>query len=218
MMKSQPDIYDKIKQFRVVPVVAADSAEWALPLADALIAGGLPVAEITFRTAAAADVIGVLAKRRPELLVGAGTVLSADDLRRAKDCGARFAVAPGLNVNVGRMAIELGLPFMPGVMTPSDIEAALSLGLTRMKFFPAEAAGGVAMLKSIYAPYRHLGIRFVPTGGINAENMLTYLRLEAVLAVGGTWIADRSDIAAGNWGKVTDNCRHVRDLLSASSG
>jgi len=214
-MESQQAVYEKIKQFRVVPVVLVDSVESALPLADALISGGLPVAEITFRTSVAADVIELLAKKRPELLLGAGTVLSANDIGRAGACGAQFAVAPGLNPKVAKAAIKLGLPFMPGVMTPSDIEAALGLGLTKLKFFPAEAAGGVALLKGLYAPYKHLGVRFVPTGGINAENMLKYLSLEAVLAVGGTWIADRSDIAAGNWGKITDNCRQVRNLLSS---
>ncbi len=214
-MESQRAVYEKIGQFRVVPVVAIDSVDSALPLADALIAGGLPIAEITFRTRAAADVIRLLAQERPALLVGAGTILNVDDLKRARDCGAAFAVAPGLNPAVVKAAVDVGLPFAPGVMTPSDIEAAVALGVTTLKFFPAEAAGGVALLKSIYAPYKHLGVRFIPTGGINADNVLKYLVLEAVLAVGGSWIAERGDIAAGNWTKITDNCRQVRQLVAS---
>lgn len=174
-MAAQPEVYDRIRQCRVVPVVAVDRVEAALPLADALISGGLPVAEITFRTEAAADVMRLLTAERPQLLLGAGTVLNARDLKLAKDCGARFAVAPGFNPEVARAALEIDLPFAPGVMTPTDVEAAVSLGLRTLKYFPAEAAGGLGLLKSLSAPYRHLGIQFIPTGGINARNMGEYL-------------------------------------------
>jgi len=214
-MARYDEIYQKIGGFGVVPVIAVDSAESALPLADALISGGLSVAEITFRTEAAAEVIRVLTEQRPGLLVGAGTVLSVDNLKRAKDCGARFAVAPGFNPDVVRAAIEIDMPFAPGVMTPSDIEAAVSMGVTTLKYFPAEAAGGLKFLKSISAPYKHLGVRFIPTGGINTDNMLEYLGSEVVLAIGGTWVAKRDDIAAGNWEKITGNCRRICELLSA---
>lgn len=214
-MKIHQDIYGKIREVAVVPVVAIDSVDAALPLADALIAGGLPVAEITFRTTAAADVIKLLTKQRPELLVGAGTLLNVDDLKRAEACGAKFAVAPCLDPNMVKAAMKIDLPFAPGVMTPTDIEQALSLGVTKLKFFPAEAAGGIKFLKSISAPYKHLGVRFIPTGGINAGNMTEYLCSDVVLAVGGTWVAKRDDIAAGNWRKIADNCRQIRSLLSA---
>ncbi len=215
-MSTHDDIYQKIRASGVVPVVAIDSVDSALPLADALISGGLPVAEITFRTRAAADVMQLLTKQRPELLVGAGTVLDVDDLKRAKDCGAEFAVAPGLNLSVVKAALDIDLPFAPGVMTPSDIEAAVSLGVTVLKFFPAEAAGGLKFLKSLCAPYRHLGVEFIPTGGINAAIMMDYLSSDVVLAVGGTWVAKKDDIAAGNWDKIKSNCREICKLLAES--
>lgn len=214
-MKSQQDVYERVRQFGVIPMVAIDSVDDALHLADVLISGGLPIAEITFRTDAAADVMRLLARERPELLLGAGTVLNADDLKRCKDCGAQFAVAPGLNPTVVKTALELGLPFSPGVMTPSDIDAAVNLGVTKLKFFPAEASGGINLLKSMYAPYKHLGVQFIPTGGINSDNMLTYLSSEAVLAVSGSWVAKRDDIAAGNWDRIADNCQQIRKLLSS---
>ncbi len=213
-MAAESDVFSRVRDKRVVPVVVVDRVEAALPLADALIAGGLPVAEITFRTKAAAEVIRLLTAERPELLVGAGTVLNADDIRRAKDCGARFAVAPGVNRDVVQAAIEVDLPFAPGVMTPTDVETALSFGLRILKYFPAEAAGGLAFLKSLSAPYKHLGVQFIPTGGITPQNVTDYLACGVVLAVGGTWVAPQNVIAAGQWDKVTENCRQIQALLS----
>lgn len=203
------ELYKKLENFRVIPVLAVEHADAALPLADALIAGGLPVAEITFRTKAAADVIATLSKKRPELLIGAGTVLDVEHLMQAKDCGATFAVAPGFNPQIVAEALKLDLPFSPGIMTPSDIEGALSFGVTVLKFFPAEAAGGLNLLKSLAAPYAHTGIKFMPTGGINQHNFREYLALDSVLAVGGTWVARKNDIAAGNWEKITEICRKL---------
>ncbi len=213
-MTEVADVYTRLSQLRVVPVLAVETVAAALPLADALIAGGLPVAEITFRTAAAADVIRVLSAQRPELLVGAGTVTHPDQARAAKACGASFAVAPGFNPKVVQVAREIGLPFTPGVMTPTDIEAALDAGATVLKFFPAGAAGGVKMLSSLAAPYSHLGVRFIPTGGVTLDNVLLYLQLPAVLAAGGTWLATKEDIAAGRWQDIETNCRQVCDLLA----
>ena len=213
----QPEVYKQIRSFRIIPVVAVNSVDAALPLADALLSGGLPVAEITFRTEAAAEVIRLLAAERPQLLLGAGTVLNVHDLKLAQECGARFAVAPGLNLDVARTAVDIGLPFAPGVMTPTDVETAVSLGLRTLKYFPAEAAGGLGFLKSISAPYKHLGLQFIPTGGINLQNMAEYLGSESVLAVGGTWIAKQDTIAAGHWEKIASNCRQACDLLSAST-
>jgi len=213
-MSNQQDVYDRIGSLGVIPVVAIDSVDLALPLADALIAGGLAIAEITFRTAVAAEVMALLADRRPQLLLGAGTVLDVDHLKQARDCGARFAVAPGLNPKVVAAAKDMALPFAPGVMTPGDVDAALALGLNTLKYFPAEAAGGLNFLKSLSAPYKHLGVRFIPTGGINARNMTAYLASDVVLAVGGTWVAKRDDIAAGNWDKITDNCRQIQKLIA----
>ncbi len=197
------DILAEATQWGVVPVIALEREEDALPLADALLAGGLPVMEITFRTAAAAAAIHTISTERPEMLVGAGTVLTQSNLQDAKDCGARFAVAPGLNPEMLQAAKALDLPFVPGIATPSDIEMGLALGCTTLKFFPAGALGGVAMLKALSGPYAHTGIRFMPTGGVNLQNLGQYLSLPTVSAVGGTWLAKSADIAAGNWDVIT---------------
>ena len=207
------DVYEKIGKLKVLPVIAIDTVESALPLADALIAGGLPVAEITFRTSAAAEVLRTLKKERPDLMLGAGTVLNVETLHRARDCGATFALAPGFNPVVVAEAIRIGLPFAPGVMTPSEVEEALSLGLKVLKFFPAGDAGGPRMLNSLSGPYAHTGVRFIPTGGVTIDNLKDYLAVKTVLAVGGTWIAKREDIAAGNWDRIRNNCREVVALV-----
>ena len=202
-------IYARIGSLRIVPVIAIENADAALPLADALLEGGLSLAEITFRTDAAAAVIEKIASQRPGILLGAGTLLNTQNLRRAAECGAAFGVAPGFNPEIVREALKIGFPFSPGVMTPSDIEGALSFGIKVLKFFPAGAAGGVKMLSSIAGPYAHLGVRFIPTGGVNLNNMEEYLGEKSVLAIGGTWIATRDDIAAGRWNIIRDNCRNA---------
>jgi len=209
------EVHEILGATGVVPVVAIDDASSAIPLADALIAGGLPIAEITFRTAAAPEVMATLKAQRPDVLVGAGTILNVEDLRRARDCGAAFGVAPGFNPAVVAEANALEFPFAPGVMTPSDVEAALAMGLTVLKFFPAEAAGGMGMLKSLAGPYGHTGVKFLPTGGISVTNAPTYLAHPAVLAVGGSWIAKRTDIAEGNWAAIEANARAVVDMVAA---
>lgn len=209
------EVHDQIGRFGVVPVVAIDDVDKALPLADALAEGGLPVAEITFRTGSAAAAIKKLKDQRPDIMLGAGTILTADNLKLARDCGAAFGVAPGFNARIVEEALKIGFPFWPGVMTPSDVEAALGMGLTVLKFFPAEACGGVKMIKALAGPYRHTGVKFIPTGGINAGNFMEYLALEAVLAVGGSWVAGRDDIAAGNYSRIKANCREICALLKA---
>ncbi len=216
-MSGQP-VFETLSEYGVVPVIAIESVEAALPLADALIEGGLPVAEITFRTAAAADVIRTLTRERPQLLVGAGTVLSTENVDAAQACGAQFAVAPGLNPAIVSCAQEVGLPFAPGVATPSDIEKALSLGCRVLKFFPSEALGGTAMLKALSAPYKHLGVRFMPTGGVNTGNLESYLAEDFVAAVGGTWIAKKDDIAQGNWDAIRDRCKEALTLAGQARG
>ena len=209
----QDSIFAEVARFGVVPVIAIESAEAALPLADALLEGGLPVAEITFRTAAAAEVIAQMARHRPALLVGAGTVLSAENVKAAKAAGARFAVAPGLNPAVVQHAAQAVLPFAPGICTPSEIEQALELGCRIVKFFPAEPSGGAEMVKALAAPYSHLGVRFLPTGGVNPGNLATYLAVKAVAAVGGTWIAKPEDLAAGRWQTIRDRCREAVEIV-----
>jgi 2-dehydro-3-deoxyphosphogluconate aldolase/(4S)-4-hydroxy-2-oxoglutarate aldolase len=208
------EIFNRIAQLGIVPVIAIENIDAAIPLADALIAGGLPVVEITFRTAAAADVIRKMAKERPQLIVGAGTVLTAANLDAAKASGAAFAVAPGLNPQTVKQAQAMGLPFMPGVATPSDIELGLSLGCKLLKFFPAEANGGVGMIAALSAPYKHTGVRFMPTGGVNTANLETYLRLDTVAAVGGTWIAKKEDLANGKWDDIRNRCKAALEIVA----
>ena len=207
------EIFKQIADFGVVPVIAIESAEQALPLADALIAGGLPLAEITFRTDAAADVISTIAKNRPKMIVGAGTVINPATVSIARAAGASFAVAPGLNSRVLGTAFACGLPFIPGTANPSDVEIGLELGCKLLKFFPAEALGGTKLLSAIYAPYKHTGVKFMPTGGVTPENLESYLKLPAVAAVGGTWLAKPADIAAGNWDEITARCKAARETV-----
>ena len=204
-----------IARHRVVPVIAIDSVDQALPLADALIAGGLPVIEVTFRTKAAADVIRLLSRERPALLVGAGTVLDAATVEAALAAGAKFALAPGCHPATVARAQALGLPFVPGVQTPSEVELALSLGCRVLKFFPAEAAGGVKMLEAIHAPYKHTGVRFVPTGGVSPANLAAYLDCDAVAAVGGTWLAKPADLQSGLF---TEIAVRTREAVAIAAG
>ena len=191
-----------LSRIRIVPVLVLEEVESGLKMCETLAENGLPAAEITFRTAAAPEIIREAAKNFPELYLGAGTVLNARDLERAFEAGARFAVAPGFNPTVVKAAVSSGRPFAPGVCTPGEVEQAMELGCRLLKFFPAEAAGGVKMLRSIIAPYRHLGIRFMPTGGVTAANAADYLALKEVAAVGGTWLGKGDDIKAGNWGAI----------------
>jgi len=194
---------DQIRKKRIVPVAVIDNVQDAVPLAEAIIAGGLEVIEVTFRTTAAEVAMRSISEAFPLMLVGAGTVLDADQLKRARDAGARFAVAPGVNEKVVKTALELGLTFIPGVMTPSDVERGMSLGCKLQKFFPAEVAGGISMLKALAGPYEHTGVKFIPLGGIGPKNAADYLSLSIVAAIGGSWICDRKLIAERNWKTIT---------------
>jgi 2-dehydro-3-deoxyphosphogluconate aldolase/(4S)-4-hydroxy-2-oxoglutarate aldolase len=204
-----------IATHRIVPVIAIESVAHALPLADALLAGGLPIIEVTFRTAAALDVIRLLARERPQLLVGAGTVLDPATVDAAAEAGARFALAPGCSPATVQRACEIGLPFVPGVQTPSEVELALSLGCTTLKFFPAEAAGGVQMLEALHGPYKHTGVKFVPTGGVSPANLASYLACGAVAAIGGTWLAKASDMAEGRFDEIA---ARAREAVASAAG
>jgi len=198
----------------IVPVVVLDDVESAEPLAEALLEGGLDIMEITFRTAAAEESIRRIAASFPEILLGAGTLLEKEQVLRAKDAGAVFGLAPGLNPEIIRIAKEVKLEFSPGVMTPSDVELALSLGCRLVKFFPAEMAGGVNMLKALAGPYGHTGVRFIPTGGISANNLTSYLQLPIVAAIGGSWMVDKKLVNEGKWQEIT---RITRDALAAAA-
>ncbi len=180
------NFFEKASLFGIVPVIKLDSPDQALPLAQALIDGGLPVAEITFRTAAAEESIRRVYSQYPEMLLGAGTVLTVDQARRALDAGASFIVCPGFNEAVVAYCVEHDIPVLPGCSSPSDIERALAYGLKVVKFFPAEAAGGLKAIKSIAAPYTE--VKFIPTGGINEKNLMDYLSFNKIMACGGSWM------------------------------
>ncbi|UCH22684.1 MAG: bifunctional 4-hydroxy-2-oxoglutarate aldolase/2-dehydro-3-deoxy-phosphogluconate aldolase [Deltaproteobacteria bacterium] len=211
---NKQELFDELAQYRVIPVIAIDDVQAAVPMADALIEGGLPVAEITFRTAAAGEVMATLKRERPNLILGAGTILSIENLRLANQCGAQFGVAPGFNPKIVEEAGQLNMPFIPGVATPSDIETAMGFGLKVLKFFPAGALGGDKMVKALSGPYAHMGVQFVPTGGVNLQNLESYLSLPTVAMVGGTWIAKKDAIAGGKWDQIRENCRQVCSLVA----
>lgn len=203
-------ILDQFEQMKVVPVVAIQNARDAMPLADTLIEGGLPCAEITFRTAAAIDAMRIMAGRE-DILVGAGTVLKVDQVKAAIDVGARFMVSPGFNPKVVGFCVENDILIAPGVCTPSDIEAALDFGLGVLKYFPAEAFGGLKTLKAISGPYG--SVKFVPTGGIGPSNLVDYLRFPKTLACGGTWIAKSNLISDGNFSQILSNATEAVNLV-----
>ena len=196
------EVLEKIQKIGIVPVVVLDDAKDAAPLAKALCEGGLPCAEVTFRTAAAEESIRIMAKEFPEMLVGAGTVLTTEQVDRAVNAGAKFIVSPGLNPTVVKYCVDKGIPVTPGTSNPSDVEMAISLGLDVVKFFPAEAAGGINMIKAMAAPYTQM--KFMPTGGINAKNINSYLAFDKILACGGSWMVKKDLVAAGEFDKIRD--------------
>jgi 2-dehydro-3-deoxyphosphogluconate aldolase/(4S)-4-hydroxy-2-oxoglutarate aldolase len=196
---------DLIAGLGVVPVIAIERASDAVALADALLEGGLPVAEITFRTDAAADVLAAIRDARPELCIGAGTILDRPNLKKAIASGARFGLAPGFDPDIVDAAKTENLPFCPGIMTPSDLTLAAARGVRLAKFFPAGVAGGPKALAGISAPFAHLGIRFIPTGGVTEATIGEWLALRQVIAVGGTWIAKTEDIREGRFKDIAKN-------------
>lgn len=207
------DILKKIGEIGIVPVVAIQNADDAVPLAEALIGGGLPIAEITFRTSAAEQSIKNISARFPDMLVGAGTVLSVEQVKAAVEAGASFIVSPGFNPDVVGYCVDNGIAITPGCSNPSDIEKALGFNLDVVKFFPAEAFGGIKTLKAISAPYGTM--KFIPTGGINPENMNSYLQFEKVLAVGGSWMVKSDLIKEGRFDEIA---RLSREAVNAMLG
>ena len=199
-----------------MPVVVLDDAKDAAPLAEALIEGGLPCAEVTFRTAAAEESIRIMAEKYPDMLVGAGTVLTIDQVNRAVKAGAKFIVSPGLNPQVVQYCQNIGVPVTPGVQTPSEIEQALSLGLDVVKFFPAEPAGGLKMIKAIAAPYTTL--TFMPTGGINAQNVKEYLAYNRILACGDSWMVKNDLVKAGDFNKIKEMTKEAAAIVKEIRG
>jgi len=209
------NVMERIARRRIVPVVALDHEEHAERLAETLLKAGLDVMEVTFRTAAAVPGIRRIASTYPEMLLGAGTLLEPEQVQKAAAAGARFAVAPGLNERVLEAARRAGIEMMPGVMTPSEVERALALGCRTLKFFPAEQAGGPAMIKALEGPYSHTGVRFVPTGGINRGNMLQYLERPSVIAIGGSWMVEKKLISAQDWLRIEELTREAVTAATA---
>lgn len=201
----------KLQKLGIVPVIKLEDAKDAVPLATALVEGGLPCAEVTFRTAAAEESIRLMREAYPDMLIGAGTVLTTEQVDKAVAAGATFIVSPGLNPKVVSHCIDKGIPITPGCSNPSDIEAAIELGLDVVKFFPAEPAGGLAMIKAMAAPYGN--IRFIPTGGINAKNLLSYLDFPKVIACGGSWMVSDEMVKAGEFDKITALAKEAVALM-----
>ncbi len=205
-------IKEQLKALKVIPVIAIDKAEDIIPLGKVLAENGLPAAEITFRSAAAAEAIRLLRETQPDMLIGAGTVLNREQAIAAKEAGATFIVSPGFNPNTVKACQEIGIDIVLGVNNPSTVEAALEMGLTTLKFFPAEASGGINMVKSLLAPYTD--IELMPTGGINPANIKDYLAIPRVLACGGTWMVDKKLIEAGNWEELARLTREAVALVN----
>jgi 2-dehydro-3-deoxyphosphogluconate aldolase / (4S)-4-hydroxy-2-oxoglutarate aldolase len=200
-------IIEQLRRLRIVPVIVIDDPNDAVPLASALIDGGLPIAEVTFRTASAAEAIGRIAEEKPELLLGAGTVLKPEQARQAREAGATFMVAPGFNPAVVDYCLEHSIPVFPGVATPTEVELALDKGLSVVKFFPAEPMGGLSFLKAMSAPYGMMS--FIPTGGISAKNLKDYLAFNKVVACGGSWMAPAEWIKGQMFDQIRDETRRA---------
>lgn len=209
---------EKLSKFGVMPILAVDTVDDGLHVCEALMKGGLPLAEITFRTAAAAETISAAKARFPELMLGAGTLLTPDQVKQAVDAGATFAVAPGCSPRVIEAAKANGLLLAPGVCTPSDVERALEYGCKLLKIFPAETFGGVKLIKALCGPYGHLGIKFCPTGGVNTKNLPDYLAIPQVAFAGGTWIAAKDVIKAKDWARITATAQEAVAIVKSMRG
>jgi 2-dehydro-3-deoxyphosphogluconate aldolase / (4S)-4-hydroxy-2-oxoglutarate aldolase len=210
------DALERLREIRLAPVIVIDDPAHAAPLAGALAEGGLLCAEVTFRTAAAAEAIRRMVDARPEMLIGAGTVLTTRQAAEARAAGAQFIVSPGLNPVVVDYCLEQGIPVFPGVCTPTEIEAGLQRGLRVLKFFPAEPAGGIPFLKAISAPYSM--VEFIPTGGINAEKLAAYLALKNVVACGGSWMAPAEWIRAGDFDRIRQETQRAMESIQQTRG
>ena len=202
------DVLSRLAAAGVVPVVVIDDAKDAVPTANAMVAGGIDVMEITFRTAAAPDAIKAVAENCPDMLVGAGTVLNLEQCKKAVAMGAKFIVSPGFDAQVVGYCIENGIAGTPGCVTPTEITAAVNMGLKVVKFFPANVYGGLNALKNLAGPF--VGLKFLPTGGVSNANIKEFIDTSFIHAVGGSWVCPKADIAAGNWDKITQLCIDAR--------
>jgi len=204
-------MFEKLAEVKLVPVIVINDVKNAVSLAKALYDGGLPCAEVTLRTPQAIDAIRAISEAMPDMLLGAGTVLTPEQVDAAASAGAKYFVAPGLNPDTVRYCMGKNLAMLPGVCTPSEVELGLSLGLNVLKFFPAEAAGGINMLKSLSGPYG--GVKFMPTGGISPKNLKDYLAIKSVFACGGSWMVKDELIDSGNFAAITELTREAVDLM-----
>lgn len=209
-------IFEKFSKIGIIPVVVLEDTKDAEPLGKALMEGGLPCAEVTFRTAAAEEAIKIMTEKFPDMLVGAGTVLTTEQADRAIAAGAKFIVSPGLNPDVVAHCVKKGIPVTPGTCTPTDVEKALTFGLDVVKFFPAEPAGGLDFIKAIAAPY--VGVKFMPTGGINANNVRDYLKYDRIIACGGSWMVKGDLIKAGNFEKIKELTAEAAGIVKEIRG
>ena len=214
----EESLVSRLEASGVLAVLILESVEAAVPVARALLAGGVDCVELTLRTPVAMEALRRIRAEVPEMMVGAGTILTVEQVREARAAGAAFGVAPGMNPRVVTAAREAGLSFAPGVCTPTDIELALEQGCRVMKFSPAELSGGLAYLRAIGAPFAHLGVRFIPLGGLGATNAESYLREESVLALGGSWLATKAAIEGGRWEDVSEQARLARELVKRVRG
>lgn len=210
------EILSRLRKTSVVAGFSVEKVDHAVPLSRALLAGGIDVIELTLRTAAGLDAVKAVAAEVPEVVVGVGTILTPDTARQVKSAGAHFGVSPGMNPRVVQAALDAGLPFAPGISTPSDLEAAIELGCTLVKFFPAEAAGGINFLRSMSTPYAHLGIEYFPLGGVNAENMGQWLAEANVPAVGGSWVVKKDLVDSEDWSGITARAADVVSKLKTT--
>lgn len=210
------NIFEQFKTLGIIPVVVLDDAKDAAPLAKALCDGGLPVAEVTFRTEAAEESIRIMSEQYPDMLVGAGTVLTTEQVDRAVAAGAKFIVSPGTNPRIVKYCVEKNIPICPGTTNPSDIEQALENGLKVVKFFPAEPAGGLPMIKAMAAPY--VDVMFMPTGGIKPSNVRSYLEYDRIIACGGSWMVPGDLVKAGDFDKITELTKEAVKIVKEVRG
>ncbi|MEA5108767.1 MAG: bifunctional 4-hydroxy-2-oxoglutarate aldolase/2-dehydro-3-deoxy-phosphogluconate aldolase [Sphaerochaeta associata] len=204
------EMMDRVIRSGIIAVLELERIEDAVPVTDALLAGGVSAIELTLRTPAALGSIGAIARNRPEMTIGVGTVLFVEQVKQIIDAGAHFAVAPGFNPLIVDEAKRLGIPFSPGIVTPSELEGALSKGCRLLKFFPAEPSGGVEYLKSMNNPYAYLGLSYIPLGGVNLANLPQYAAMKEVVAIGGTWISQRKLINEHAWDEITSRAKEAK--------
>lgn len=209
-------IFEQFSKIGIIPVVVLDDPKDAAGLAKALCENGLPCAEVTFRTAAAEESIRIMSREFPDMLVGAGTVLTKEQVDRAVNAGAKFIVSPGLNPRIVQYCLDKSIPITPGTQTPSEMEQALELGLKVVKFFPAEPAGGLNMIKAVAAPY--VDLKFMPTGGINAKNVRDYLAYNKIIACGGSWMVKKDLVTGGKWDELGKLVREAADIVKEIRG